>query len=153
MKDLIVEYIKRNGNTSFIDLEKLFKRHGIKYEGDYVYSIEKDNHVFWLGWDYEYFKMLIELKKDGIIEMKYTDPITYYLDGKVLRLPVSKSTRSKKNITLDAGYIFIYWRSLIWKVYKSKSLKEGTGRKIKRHKIFMIVLISFLENIQSMILK
>lgn len=97
LKQLILNYIETHPGTSFVELERLFEQNSIKFKGDYEYTAKDDeNHIFWTGWQQEFFTLVSELVKDDLIEKNYAQPLIYYIDGKVLRLPVAKTPRKKK---------------------------------------------------------
>lgn len=98
LKNEILNYIKIHAETSFVEIERIFEEHQFDYKGDGAYSSgENDKVIFWLGWNQEAFKLIAELKRDGLIEMNICPPLCYMVDGKMLKLPIVKS----KNIRTD----------------------------------------------------
>ncbi|CUE02398.1 TPA: pathogenicity island protein [Staphylococcus aureus] len=98
MKQIILEYIKNNDSTSFVEIENVFEEQGFKYKGNGVYtSGNHKNIIFWMGWNEEAFNIVADLKRDGLIEMQICPPMYYLIDGKGLRLPIVKN----KNIKID----------------------------------------------------
>ncbi|HDA7915243.1 TPA: pathogenicity island protein [Staphylococcus aureus] len=98
IKGELVNYIKNNAGTSFVEIEKVFEENNFDYKGDGAYtSGQHPNVVFWIGWNQKAFDVIAELKKDGRIEMDICEPIVYMVDGKGLDLPIVRS----KNIKTD----------------------------------------------------
>ncbi|HHB2931848.1 TPA: pathogenicity island protein [Staphylococcus aureus] len=98
MKQIILEYIKNNDSTSFVEIENVFEEQGFKYKGNGAYtSGNHKNIIFWMGWNEEAFNIVADLKRDGLIEMQICPPMYYLIDGKGLRLPIVKN----KNIKID----------------------------------------------------
>lgn len=53
-----------------------------------------ENIVFWNGWNEQACNLIHELLASKVITLQPTDVLIYYIDGKVLTLPVYKSKRS-----------------------------------------------------------
>ncbi|MCG1103230.1 pathogenicity island protein [Staphylococcus epidermidis] len=88
----LIDYIKNNTGTSFVEIEKVFEQNDFDYTGQGAYtSSENNNIVFWYGWNKQAFDVVSELVNEGLIDMKICEPVIYMVDGKELNLPVLKS--------------------------------------------------------------
>ncbi|OHQ92727.1 MULTISPECIES: pathogenicity island protein [Staphylococcus] len=88
----LIDYIKNNTGTSFVEIEKVFEQNDFDYTGQGAYtSAENNNIVFWYGWNKQAFDVVSELVNEGLIDMKICEPVIYMVDGKELNLPVLKS--------------------------------------------------------------
>ncbi|MGJ1067668.1 pathogenicity island protein [Staphylococcus warneri] len=92
IKDKLVNYIKNNAGTSFVEIEKVFDENDFDYKGQGAYtSAENNNIIFWYGWNKQAFDVVSDLVNDGVIEMKKCESFIYMVDGKGLNFPVLKS--------------------------------------------------------------
>ncbi|MCO0861713.1 pathogenicity island protein [Staphylococcus pasteuri] len=88
----LIDYIKNNTGTSFVEIEKVFEQNDFDYTGQGAYtSAENNNIVFWYGWNEQAFNVVSSLVNEGLIDMKICEPVIYMVDGKELNLPVLKS--------------------------------------------------------------
>ncbi|MCN0156676.1 pathogenicity island protein [Staphylococcus epidermidis] len=88
----LIDYIKNNTGTSFVEIEKVFEQNDFDYTGQGAYtSAENNNIVFWYGWNKQAFDVVSELVNEGLIDMKICELVIYMVDGKELNLPVLKS--------------------------------------------------------------
>ncbi|MGE8023024.1 pathogenicity island protein [Staphylococcus pasteuri] len=92
IKNELVKYIKNNAGTSFVEIEKIFDENDFDYKGQGAYtSAENNNIVFWYGWNKQAFDVVSELVNDGVVEMSRCESMIYFVDGKGLNFPISKS--------------------------------------------------------------
>ncbi|MBF2170460.1 pathogenicity island protein [Staphylococcus epidermidis] len=92
MKNELVDYIKNNAGTSFVEIEKIFDENDFDYKGEGAYtSAENNNIIFWYGWNKQAFDVVSGLVNDGMIEMIRCESMIYIVDGKGLSFPVLKS--------------------------------------------------------------
>jgi hypothetical protein len=61
--------------------------------GDEAYGKEATNVIFWIGLSTEGIEAIVALLNNGTIRATSTQPLTYMIDGKGLRLPIAKSNR------------------------------------------------------------
>ncbi|PHK48784.1 pathogenicity island protein [Staphylococcus edaphicus] len=98
IKQKVLEYIKQNVGTSFVELEQVFEDNHFNYKGNGAYSSgQHQNVIFWMGWNRNAFNILAELKHDGLISMEVCEPLVYLVDGKSLTLPVMTKPSDAKN--------------------------------------------------------
>ena len=90
----LVKLIKRKKNVTLVDIENYFNEVGFNYNGDIAMCRGNENIVFWNGWNEQAFNLIHELLASKVITLQPTDVLIYYIDGKVLTLPVYKSKRS-----------------------------------------------------------
>ena len=89
MKNIILEYIRKNNGTSYAELERLFEQHSYDYIGNIETVSSSNSHVvFWCGWNKQAFEILAELMREKEIERVPCDSIIYLIDGKGLKYPV-----------------------------------------------------------------
>ncbi|HBY82425.1 pathogenicity island protein [Staphylococcus sp.] len=88
----LIDYIKDNAGTSFVEIEKVFEQNNFDYKGQGAYtSAENNNIIFWYGWNKQAFDAVSELVKDGVIEMSKCESMIYIVDGKGLNFPILKT--------------------------------------------------------------
>ncbi|MCH4331172.1 pathogenicity island protein [Staphylococcus haemolyticus] len=87
----LIDYIKDNTGTSFVEIEKVFDENDFDYKGQGAYTSSKNsNIVFWYGWNERAFDAVSELVNDGVIEMSKCESMIYIVDGKSLNFPILK---------------------------------------------------------------
>lgn len=88
----LIDYIKNNTGTSFVEIEKVFEQNDFDYTGQGAYtSAENNNIVFWYGWNKQAFDVVSGLVNEGVIEMSRCESMVYIVDGKGLNFPILKS--------------------------------------------------------------
>ena len=88
----LVDYIKNNAGTSFVEIEKVFEQNNFDYKGQGAYtSAVNSNIVFWYGWNKQAFDVVSELVNDGVIKISKCESMIYIVDGKSLNFPILKS--------------------------------------------------------------
>lgn len=98
MKSIALEYIRKNNGTSYVELERLFEKHGYDYIGNIeTVSDKNSNVVFWSGWNRQAFEILADLMKEKQIEREPCKLIVYIIDGKGLNYPVLKRANNINN--------------------------------------------------------
>ena len=86
----LVKLIKHKKGVSFVEIEIYFDEVGFNYNGD----IGNENIVVWNAWNEQACNLIHDLLASKVITLQPTDVLIYYIDGKVLTLPVYKSKRS-----------------------------------------------------------
>lgn len=106
IKQKVLEYIKQNAGTSFVEIEQIFEEHNFDYKGNGAYSSgQHQNVIFWMGWNRSAFNILADLKHDGLISMEICEPLVYLVDGKSLTLPVmTKPTDARNDCSLTVTF-------------------------------------------------
>ena len=85
--------IKWRGNgLTFVEL----LQHLPYLKGDYTYWVGDKNIIAWLGISEECVHALQTLLVKNEIEVRSTAPLTYYIDGCALNMPLAKSNRQYK---------------------------------------------------------
>lgn len=95
-RKLVRDYVKANPGTSFVELERLFDRHGIDWRGPLALCFPgHPSMIMWNGWSWEASDILAGLYKDHIVDFEYGPNLrmVYFIDGKMLKLPIAKSER------------------------------------------------------------
>ncbi len=98
MKTEVLNYIKKNGDTTYAELERLFDSLHFNWQGDFAISSKVNNTIFfWYGWNEAAARITSELLHDGQLFREPTQPLIYLIDGKGLDLPLARSlTKYKK---------------------------------------------------------
>ncbi len=92
----LVKIIKQVKNVTFVEIEKYFEKIGFKYKGKMVICRYHENIVIWDGWNEKACRIIHDLIESKLISMKPTDDLLYFIDGKILTLPVYKGDRPFK---------------------------------------------------------
>lgn len=93
VKALFLNYIETHNGTSFAELERLLTEHGIDYKGDTCWHLKNyPNLILWAGWNLEFFAILNELLREGMIKLHHSNrtALCYLIDGKVLPFPIAQ---------------------------------------------------------------
>ncbi len=97
IKTAVLDYIKKNDGTSYVEIERLFDSLSFDWRGDYeIYSNQCDNVVFWDGWNEAAMNLINELLHDKLIFKEPAQPLIYLIDGKCLTLPIVKRAMKYK---------------------------------------------------------
>ncbi len=92
MKTEVLNYIKKNGDTSYVDLERLFDSLHFDWHGDLAIASAVNNTIFlWYEWNEAAAGMTTDLVHDGLLFREATQPLIYLIDGKGLDLPLAKT--------------------------------------------------------------
>jgi len=92
MKTEVLNYIKKNGDTSYADLEQLFDSLHFDWNGDLAIASAVNNTIFfWYGWNEAAAGITTDLVHDGQLFREATQPLIYLIDGKCLDLPLAKA--------------------------------------------------------------
>lgn len=92
MKQQILETIRTRGEgVTFVELMAI---EGFK--GDYVWGREDYNIWFWGGLSDQAIDALEELLRTNQIAMTPTYPLTYLIDGVIVKWPIAKQVRKYK---------------------------------------------------------
>lgn len=91
MKKKVLEYINKNDQVSYTELEWLFEQNGFNYRGNLdALSGICEHVVIWTGWNQEAYGIMTELLFEGKVHREPVDVLTYLIDGKTLQLPLVK---------------------------------------------------------------
>lgn len=91
VKAAICDYVKRNPGTSFVEIEKIFDEHGFDYKGNKALQSSVSPYiVFWINWNDEAIKILMQLIKERSIKLMPSNKLVYFCDGKSLNIPLYK---------------------------------------------------------------
>lgn len=94
VKNRIYEYIKKNGSTSYAEIERVFEECGFDYTGALSScSTVNDLVVFWHGWNLEAYTIVQELLQERKVERDACGMLIYLLDGKCLDMPVLQTAK------------------------------------------------------------
>jgi len=121
LAEIVVDYICDNGGITYVQIEELLKQH-IDIEGDREFGAFNVNMVFWNGMSEQFAQIMKMVHNHPKIDWNPTSPITYFVDGKVLTLPVVKSARKYKSE---------HWLPIAY--YKRKEANQSNA-KVKRGK-------------------
>ena len=90
----LVKLIKHKKGVSFVEIEIYFDEMGFDYRGDIAMCRGHENIVFWNGWNEQACNLIYELLNSKLITIDPTDVLIYFIDGKILTLPVYKGNKS-----------------------------------------------------------
>ena len=118
IKDLIYNFIKENNVTSFVDLETI---KGFKGK----HRLSSQNFiVFWNNISFEAMLAIQELIFESKIEYLVVMPYFYKKEGKILNLPVLRSTKNIHRLKKN------YWLPIIFKSLPIKGIKDEKEKKL-----------------------
>jgi hypothetical protein len=118
IKDQIYKMIKENSMTSFVDLETI---QGFKGK----HRLSSQNFiVFWNNISFEAMSAIQDLIFESKIEWKAVVPYFYKKEGKILNLPVLRSTKNIHRLKKN------YWLPIIFKSLPIKGLKDEKEKKL-----------------------
>lgn len=97
MKNIILDYLRKNKGTSYVEIERIFKENNFDYQGERsIISSGCPNVIFWSGWNENAIGIVRELSSSGEIEREPCDPIMYLIDGGSLDLPIQRTDKELK---------------------------------------------------------
>lgn len=97
MEDILLNYIIKKGNVSFVEIEELFEDHSFNYKGEYALMYRKcKGIIIWNGWNNEAIDLISNLMQHKEIELDPCSIMIYLIDGQALKYPLVKSFRSYK---------------------------------------------------------
>lgn len=110
LKKSVLEYIRKTGDVSYAELQRLFNRLGFDYRGDLeIYSPINENVILWCGWNREAIEIMNELKSENLVEQEPVQLLVYIIDGAALRLPLVKRA---------VNYKTPHWLPLVFRAVK-----------------------------------
>lgn len=89
----LVALIKKRTGVSFVEIEDYFEEKGFEYRGSILICRNNENIVIWDGWNKKASDLIHELLESNLIRMTPTDELVYYVDGKILTLPIYRGKR------------------------------------------------------------
>lgn len=113
MAKIIAKEIDLKGSLSYVQIEELFEKEGMEYEGGYWIKSKMESIYTWMGINHNFINVLNKLRKIGTGYKE--EPCTrfvYIVDGKVPKIPVVKQARVHKSDR---------WLPVVW--IKSKKKK------------------------------
>ncbi|WP_455937020.1 pathogenicity island protein [Gemella morbillorum] len=93
IKSDLVKLIKHKKDVSFVEIENYFDEIGFKYQGDISICRKNENITLWSGWNTRATELLYDLLNSELITMRPTTKLIYFIDGKVLTLPVYEGNK------------------------------------------------------------
>lgn len=85
-----IQYICRNDWTTFVEVERIVRKHGIDTKG--TLSLEAvPNGVMWAGMSEQFCDVVDVIKRDGRVSLDSGNALAYLFDGAALKLPVAKA--------------------------------------------------------------
>lgn len=90
MKNIISTYVNEEDDVSFVEIEHLFEEYTFDYKGDYAICPDNKNIILWNGWNEISIQLILELKKENLIDLEFCSTIIYMIDGKAINLPIAK---------------------------------------------------------------
>ncbi|MVB12346.1 hypothetical protein CAFE_30800 [Caprobacter fermentans] len=113
LKKTVLEYIRKENDVSYAELQWLFDRQGFDYRGEFeIFSPVNENVVFWTGWNREAIDILNELKSENLIEQEPAQLLVYLIDGAGPSLPLVRKA---------ANYKTPHWLPLVFLPVKGAS--------------------------------
>ena len=94
LEEEVYNFINRTQGTSFVEIENKFPE--LFGEGFILHHTDYPSIIFWIDFSkigVEIFKRLLSDKK---IQIDQTPLLVYYMDGKVLNIPIAKKLREYK---------------------------------------------------------
>lgn len=89
----LVKLIKHKKGVSFVEIEIYFDEMGFDYEGALSICGGNENIIMWDGWNEQACRLIHELINNRLVEIQPTNEIIYYIDGKILTLPVYRGNK------------------------------------------------------------
>jgi hypothetical protein len=108
MREEILAYIRKNGDASFANLDRLL---GERCKGDLCWEFG-NNVILWFGMSHEFCETLREMKLKGEIEIVPCQPLIYLIDGAFPNAPIAKRPTSK-------GYKKEHWLPVVFHLGKA----------------------------------
>lgn len=92
----ILNYIKENPGTSYVEIERIFEQNGFDYKGNLAICSELyPALVFWNGWNQAAINIIDELLYNELIVKKAAQALIYYIDGKALDMPIAQQYKKR----------------------------------------------------------
>lgn len=102
LSNQILEYIKDNDGTTFVEIEHIFEQNEFDYKGDLTLcSKAYPTLIFWDGWNQNAINILDELLDNELVVRQSASTMIYYIDGKVLNMPIAQHYKKRVH---DAWY-------------------------------------------------
>lgn len=100
IKNIILDYVRKNNNVSFVEIEELFEKSDFSYKGEY--SLNNiggyENIIIWVGWNKEAISLINELMKEKKVYTTTCNVLVYLIDGKYLGYPIAKRLYNYKKV-------------------------------------------------------
>lgn len=114
LKKAVLDYIRKNNDVSYAELQWLFDRLEFDYRGEFeIYSPVNENVIFWCGWNREAIEIMNELKEENLVEQEPVQPLVYLIDGAGINLPVVKKA---------VNYKTPHWLPLVFRSMKGADI-------------------------------
>jgi hypothetical protein len=85
----VEHFIADRDRVSIVEIGRFLDRQGIETHGDYWFEVVP-NIVAWSGMSEVFADLLVELRTRCNVETKPAHPLVYFIDGRMVRLPVVK---------------------------------------------------------------
>jgi hypothetical protein len=112
--ELIVDTVRRRPGSSFVELQKALEP-VIPTRGEYSWEA-MPNLVLWIGMSKEFVDAMTDDYVRDRIEISPTIPFVYFLDGRVLTLPIA-------NRPPKSGYKKPHWAPCVFNLRKEPRKK------------------------------
>ncbi|WP_414051093.1 hypothetical protein [Macrococcus animalis] len=94
-KEIIINFIKENPGTSFVEIERLFEDNGFEYQGNQnVINDKYEQLIYWSNWNEEAIDLIKEIMFDDNFKINPCHKLVYIVDGKVIEL---RTTHKERN--------------------------------------------------------
>jgi hypothetical protein len=117
LQQAIVALVKERDHISFVEIERLCKQRGIEYRGNmrmFLGELSR-NVVLWSGLSDVLYHAICTLIEQKILHIWPATPAVYYVDGKILDLPIVQSQRPQKRYTRPTWLPITFRRFPLWK--------------------------------------
>jgi hypothetical protein len=88
--DAVVEFVRRMGSVSFVELVRFLDDLGFPATGDQAIVIDALNVVLWDGVSSAFVDLMADLRNAGRLHMTPTHFLVYLMDGGFLGYPIAK---------------------------------------------------------------
>ena len=89
----LVKLIKNKKGVSYVEIEIYFDEIGFDYERTLSICGGNENIIMWDGWNEQACRLIHELINNRLVEIQPTNEIIYYIDGKILTIPVYRGDK------------------------------------------------------------
>ncbi len=120
-----IDYIRRDRAASFVNLEELFEKHGHAARGGTLtlHFPGHPNLCLWFGATEEFAAFIGALIESRSVTVRPCNPLVYWIDGRIWRVPVAKSLRQFKSPR---------WLPVTWDAAEWQELDKRGGNRARR---------------------
>lgn len=101
MESILFDMMNDSDGVSFVDIENAFALNGFDFKGNFLISTtvaEEKNIVFWGGWNKDACEAFYNALKKSNANYIRSHHLIYYMDGKIMNIPVAKRIRKYKSM-------------------------------------------------------